>query len=85
VKAECEEFFSEKQLSYIEPFCVSLSKNRRGAQLGLPKQGSAKNRRSKKKPKQKYDDLVKSKKGLMFLKIRLGVFVVMLTFCRFEC
>lgn len=74
VKEEAREYFTEKQLIYIEPYLskVKLSEeesnwiSKSRDSLKLEKQNEA---------KQKYDDLVKSKKS-MFLKIVVGVFVV---------
>lgn len=74
IKEEAREFFTEKQLLYIEPFLgkIKLSKEEEG---WITKSKDNLEREKQKEAKQKYDDLVKSKKS-KFLKIAVGVFVV---------
>jgi len=74
VKAEAREFFSEKQLSYIEPYLDKFKQTEEELNW-IAKSKEALKQEKQKEAKQKYDDLVKSKKS-MFLKIAVGVFVV---------
>lgn len=74
VKQEARAYFTEKQLSYIEPFLskVKLSEEERN---WIAKSKENLKQEKQKEAKQKYDDLVKSKKSKL-LKIAVGVFVV---------
>jgi hypothetical protein len=74
VKDEARAYFTEKQLSYIEPFLskVKLSEEERN---WIAKSKENLKQEKQKEAKQKYDDLVKSKKSKL-LKIAVGVFVV---------
>jgi hypothetical protein len=74
VKEEARAYFTEKQLSYIEPFLskVQLSDEERN---WIAKSKENLRQEKQKEAKQKYDDLVKSKKSKL-LKIAVGVFVV---------
>jgi hypothetical protein len=74
VKDEARAYFTEKQLGYIEPFFskVQLSDEE---QNWIAKSKENLRQEKQKEAKQKYDDLVKSKKSKL-LKIAVGVFVV---------
>lgn len=74
VKEEARAYFTEKQLTYIEPFLskVALSEEERN---WVAKSKETLKQEKQKEAKQKYDDLVKSKKSKL-LKIAVGVFVV---------
>ncbi len=74
VKAEAREYFTEKQLIYIEPYLGKFKLNEEESNWVAKSRDSVKKEKQK-EAKQKYDDLVKSKKS-MYLKIAIGVFVV---------
>lgn len=74
VNEEAREYFTEKQLIYIEPYLGKFKLNEEESSW-LAKSKESLKREKQKEAKQKYDDLVKSKKS-MFLKIAVGVFLV---------
>lgn len=74
VKEEAREFFTEKQLIYIEPYLGKFKQSEEESNWITKSRESLKLEKQK-EAKQKYDDLVKSKKS-MFLKIAVGVVVV---------
>ncbi|PZX55681.1 ATP-binding protein [Algoriphagus chordae] len=75
VKQEAREFFTEKQLIYIEPYLAKFKQSDEESNWIVKSKESLKQEKQK-EAKQKYDDLVKSKKA-MFLKIAVGVFVIL--------
>ncbi|TXE10268.1 ATP-binding protein [Algoriphagus aquimarinus] len=74
VKEEAREFFTEKQLIYIEPYLCKFKQSEEERNW-IVKSKEALQLEKQKEAKRKYDDLVKSKKS-MFLKIAVGVVVV---------
>ena len=74
VKTEAREYFTEKQLIYIEPYLGKFKLNEEERKWIAKSRESLKQDKQK-EAKQKYDELVKNKKS-MFLKIAVGVFVV---------
>jgi len=74
IKEEARGFFTEKQLIYIEPYLgkVTLLEEERA---WITKSRDNLKQEKQKEAKQKYDDLVKSKKSKL-LKIAVGVFVM---------
>jgi hypothetical protein len=74
VNTEAREYFTEKQLIYIEPYLGKFKLNEEESNWIVKSRESLKQEKQK-EAKLKYDDLVKSKKS-MFLKIAVGVFVV---------
>ncbi|MBN7809651.1 ATP-binding protein [Algoriphagus sp. H41] len=75
VKKEAREYFSEKQLVYIEPY-LDKFKQTEEERDWIERSREFLRAEKQREAKQKYDDLVKSKKS-MFLKIAVGVFVVL--------
>lgn len=75
VKDQAREYFTEKQLIYIEPYLGKFKQNEEEGNW-IVKSKEALKQEKQKEAKQKYDDLVKSKKS-KFLKIAVGVFVVL--------
>lgn len=74
VKEEAREYFTEKQLLYVEPYLGKFKPSEEEIKW-ISKSREFLIQEKQKEAKQKYDDLVKSKKS-MFLKIAVGVFVV---------
>ncbi|MFC5624133.1 ATP-binding protein [Algoriphagus winogradskyi] len=74
VNEEAREYFTEKQLIYIEPSLKKLKLSEEELNW-IEKSRDALKKEKQREAKQKYDDLVKSKKS-MFLKVAVGVFVV---------
>jgi hypothetical protein len=79
VKAEAREYFSEKQLIYIEPYLSKFKLSEEESEWIVKSKESLKQEKQR-EAKQKYDDLVKSKKS-RYLKIAVGIFAVL--FCAF--
>ncbi|MEB2777647.1 ATP-binding protein [Algoriphagus sp. D3-2-R+10] len=75
VKEDAREFFTEKQLIYIEPYLGKFKQSEEESNWIVKSKESLKQEKQK-EAKQKYDDLVRSKRS-MFLKIAMGVFVVL--------
>jgi len=75
VKEEAREYFTEKQLMYIEPYLGKFKLNEEERNW-IAKSRESLQQEKQREAKQKYDDLVKSKKS-MFLKIAVGVFIVL--------
>lgn len=74
VKEDAREYFTEKLLLYLEPY-LGKFKQTEEEKNWIAKSKVSLQQEKQKEAKQKYDDLVKSKKS-MFLKIAVGVFVV---------
>lgn len=74
VKEEARAYFTEKQLGYIEPFLGKIQLNAEDRSWIAKSKENLKQEKQK-EAKQKYDELVKSKKSKL-LKIAVGVFVV---------
>ncbi|RAI88320.1 ATP-binding protein [Algoriphagus yeomjeoni] len=74
VSEEAREFFSEKQLIYIEPYLTKIKLSEEELKWIANSRESLKKEKQR-EAKQKYEDLVKSKKS-MFLKVAVGVFLV---------
>jgi hypothetical protein len=79
VKAEAREYFSEKQLIYIEPYLGKFKPSEEESNW-IAKSKDFLKLEKQKEAKQKYDDLVKSKKS-RYLKIAVGIFALL--FCAF--
>ncbi|MBN3583648.1 ATP-binding protein [Algoriphagus aestuarii] len=74
VKEEARELFTEKQLVFLEPYLGKLNLSEE-EKTWISKSRESLKQEKQKEAKRKYDELVKSKKS-MFLKITVGVFVI---------
>lgn len=74
VKEEAREYFTEKQLIYIEPYLGKFKQSEEERNWIVKSKEELKQEKLK-EAKKKYDDLVKSKKS-KFLKIAVGVFIL---------